>query len=136
MDGNKSDFLVAKSYLVHNTEFTEVFAQLVTIKGKPYIGLQRKCFRSEEEKELNHQIQKSILIPIEAWNTVISQASPVLLKEAKRIQKNPNIQQLENSILSHLKKVQANNGMQTVLIWKIFAGDFYFCANLILFNHS
>jgi len=116
MDGNKSDFLVAKSYLVHNTEFTEVFAQLVTIKGKPYIGLQRKSFRSEEEKELNHQIQKSILIPIEAWNTVISQASPVLLKEAKRIQKNPNIQQLENSILSHLKKVQANNGMQTVLI--------------------
>ena len=116
MDGNKSDFLVAKSYLVHNTKLTEVFAQLVTIKGKPYIGLQRKSFRSEEEKELNHQIQKSILIPIEAWNTVISQASPGLIREAKRIQQNPNIQQLENSILNQLKKVQANlnNGMQTV----------------------
>ena len=117
MDGIKNDFLAVKSYLVHNTEFSEVFAQLVTIKGKPYIGLHRNSFRSEEEKENNHQIHKSILIPIEAWNTVINQASPGLLKEAKRIQKNPNIQELENSILNQLKKVQANqvsfNGMQT-----------------------
>ena len=113
MDGIKNDFVAVKSYLVHKTEFTEVFAQLVTIKGKPYIGLQRKSFRSEEEKELNHQIQKSILIPIEARKTVISQASPGLLRKAKRIKKDPSIQQLENSILNQLKKVQANNGMQT-----------------------
>ena len=112
MDGNKSDFLVAKSYLVHNTKLTEVFNQLVIIKGKPYIGLQRKSFRSEQDKENNHQIQKSNLLPIEAWNTVISQTSSGLLKEAKRIKKVPSIQQLENSILTQLK----NNGMQTVLI--------------------
>ena len=91
-------------------------AQLVTIKGKPYIGRQRNSYRSEEEKENNHQFHKSILIPIEAWNTVISQASPGLLREVQRIQKNPNIQELENSILKHLKKVQANplsiNGME------------------------
>ena len=117
MDWIKNEFLVVKSYLVHNTKLSEVCAQLVTIKGKAYIGLERNSYRSEEEKENNHQIHKSILIPIEAWNTVVSQASPGLLKEAKRILKNPNIELLENSILNQLKKVQAKlvsfNGMQT-----------------------
>ena len=123
MDGNKSEFLVVKSYLVHNTKLSEVCAQLVTIKGKPYIGLQRNSYLSEEEKENNRQVHKSILIPIEAWNTVICQASPGLLKEAQRIQPKPAVKEPKNSILHHLKKVDAqvqmtpqiqvlNNGMQ------------------------
>ena len=82
-------------------------AQLVTIKGNPYIGLQRNSYLSEEEKENNHQVHKSILIFIEAWNTVICQASPGLLREVKRIQPKPAVNEPKNSILHHQKKVDA-----------------------------
>ena len=126
MDGNKNEFVVLKSSLVHITKLSEVCAQLVTIKGKPYIGLQRNSDRSEEAKENNHQIHKSILVPIEAWNTVICQAAPGLQKELDRIQPKVTIKEPKNSILKHLKKLQTknpllNNGMQTVLL----------CLNLI-----
>ena len=37
---NKQDeFLTHKNFKVHNTEFTDVCAQLVTINGKIYVGL-------------------------------------------------------------------------------------------------
>ena len=38
MDGNKSEFIVVKSFRVHNIKLSEVCAHLVTIKGKPYIA--------------------------------------------------------------------------------------------------
>ena len=52
MEGNKSEFFVVKPYLVHNTKLREVCAQLVTIKGKPYIGLQRNSYLSEEKRKI------------------------------------------------------------------------------------
>ena len=39
---NKEEFLTLKNFQVHNTQYTEVFAQLVTINGMIYVGLQRK----------------------------------------------------------------------------------------------
>ena len=39
---NKEQFLTRKNFKVHNTQYTEVFAHLVTINGKIYVGLQRK----------------------------------------------------------------------------------------------
>ena len=45
---NKQDeFLTLKNFKVHNTEFTDVCAQLVTINGKIYVRLQRKSYFEE-----------------------------------------------------------------------------------------
>ena len=41
---NKEEFLTLKNFQVHNTQYTEVFAQLVSINGKIYVGLQRKSY--------------------------------------------------------------------------------------------
>ena len=111
MDGNSNDFQVVKSYIVHFTRLTEVQCQLVLIKGEPYIGLHRQRALNEDELEPEKLRHKSILIPLEAWNAVIRQASPGLVKAAEQISeaKTPS-KESTNSILNHLtrapKKVQ------------------------------
>ena len=76
---NKEEFLTLKNFKVHNTQYTEVFAQLVTINGKIYMGLQRKSYYEDK----NNPRLKSILLPIEAWTTFVSQAVPTLDKAIK-----------------------------------------------------
>ena len=77
---NKQDeFLTLKNFKVHNTEFTEVCAQLVTINGKFYVGPERKSYFEDK----NNPRLKSILLPIEAWTTFVTQAIPTLDKAIK-----------------------------------------------------
>ena len=45
---NKEEFLTLKNFKVHKTQYTEVFAQLVTINGKIYVGLQRKSYYGDQ----------------------------------------------------------------------------------------
>ena len=76
----KSDeFLTLKNFIVDNTEYTDVFAQLVTINGKIYVGLQRKSYFEDK----NNPRLKSILLPIEAWTTFVTEAIPTLDKAIK-----------------------------------------------------
>ena len=100
MDGNSADFQVKKSFLVHNPKLAEVYAELVTINGTPYIGLKRKSFKTEEESNAGqNQSIKSILLPVQAWSTVVNQASPQLVKEAlKLLPKTPPPKVAKNSI--------------------------------------
>ena len=77
---NKQDeFLTLKNFKVHNAEFTDVCAQLVSINGKIYVGLQRKSYFEDK----NNPRLKSILLPIEAWTTFVTQAIPTLDKAIK-----------------------------------------------------
>ena len=74
---NKQDeFLTLKNFKVHNTEFTDVCAHLVTINGIIYVGLQRKSYY---EDKYNLRL-KSILIPIDARTTFLTQAIATLDK--------------------------------------------------------
>ena len=66
---NKQDeFTTLKNFKVHNTEFTDVCAQLLTINGKIYVGLQRKSYFEDK----NNPRLKSILLPTEAWTTFVT----------------------------------------------------------------
>ena len=117
MDGNSNDFQLVKSYIVHFTRLTEVHCQLVLIKGVPYIGLHRQKALNEDELEAEKLQHKSILIPLEAWNAVIQQASPGLVKAAEQLAvvKTPS-KESKNSILNHLtrapKKAQPKGPIQ------------------------
>ena len=56
----KSDqFLTLRNFKVHYTAFTDECAQLVTINGKFYVGLQLKCYFEDK----NNPRLKSILLP-------------------------------------------------------------------------
>ena len=71
--------LPLRNFKVHNTEFTDVCAQLVTINGKIYAGLPGKSYYDDK---INPRL-KSILRPIEAWTTFVTQAIPTLDKAIK-----------------------------------------------------
>ena len=60
-------FLTLKHFKDNNTEFTDVCAQIVTIIGKLYVGLQRKSYFEDQ----NNPRLRSILHPIEAWTTFV-----------------------------------------------------------------
>ena len=59
---NKQEFLTLKNFKLHNTEITDVCAQLLTQNGKIYVGVQRKSYFDEKY----NRRRKSILLPIEA----------------------------------------------------------------------
>ena len=76
----KSDeFLTLNNFKVHNTEFTDVCAQILTLNGKIYVGLQRTSYL----EDTNNPRLKSILLPIEAWTTFVTQGIPTLDKAIK-----------------------------------------------------
>ena len=79
IQNKQEEFLTLKNFKVHNTEFTDVCAQLVTSNGKIYVGLQCKSYFENK----NNPRLKSILIPIEAWTTFVTQAIPTLDKAIK-----------------------------------------------------
>ena len=56
-----------------------MFAQVVTINGKIDVGLQLKSYYEDQ----NNPKLTSILLPIEAWTTFVSQALPTLDNEIK-----------------------------------------------------
>ena len=72
-------FLRLKKFKVHNTEFSDVCAQLVTITGKTYAGLQRKSYFDDK----NNPRLKRFHLPIEAWTTFMTQAIPTIDKAIK-----------------------------------------------------
>ena len=76
---NQDEFHTLMNFKVHNTEFTNVCAQLLTINGKFYVCLQRKSYLEDK----NNPRLKSILLPIEAWTTFVTQAIPTLDKAIK-----------------------------------------------------
>ena len=59
-----------------------MFAQLVTINGKIYVGLQRKSYYDDK----NIQGSWASYLPIDAWTTFVSQAVPRLDKAIKEQQ--------------------------------------------------
>ena len=67
---NNDEFLTLKNCKVHHTEYTDVLAQLVTINGNIYVGLQRKSYYEDK----NNPRLKNILLPIEAWSRFVRQA--------------------------------------------------------------
>ena len=56
----QDEFLTLKNFKDHNTEFTDVCAELVTINGKIFVGLQRKCYFEDK----NNPRLKSIVIQV------------------------------------------------------------------------
>ena len=81
---NQDEFVTLKNFKVHNTQYTEVFAHLVTINGKIYVGLQRKSYNMYK----TNPSLKSILLPIEAWTTIVSQEVTMLDKAIKEYHAN------------------------------------------------
>ena len=71
IQNKQDDFLTLKNFKIRNSEYTDVCAQLVTINGKTYVGLQRKSYF---EDKYNPRL-KSILLPIEAWTTFVTQGN-------------------------------------------------------------
>ena len=76
---NKEEFLTVKNFKVHHTQYIKVFAELVTIKGKIYMGLQPKSYYEDKS---NPRL-KRILLPNEAWTTFARQGVPTLDKALK-----------------------------------------------------
>ena len=73
------DFVTLETFKIHKRRYSEVFAELVTIKDKLYGGLQRKCnFESLSDPKI-----KSIYLPVEAWVTLQKQAAPRIEKTIK-----------------------------------------------------
>ena len=73
------DFVTLETFKIHKTRYSEVFAELVTIKDKLYVGLQRKCYF----ESLSDPKTKSIYLPLEAWATLQTQAAPSIEKAIK-----------------------------------------------------
>ena len=61
---NKDEFVKMKDSLIHHTQYTDVFLEVVTINEKLYVGLQRTSYFEDEPR------LKIILVPIEAWTTL------------------------------------------------------------------
>ena len=110
---NKEEFLTLKNFKVHNTQYTEVFAQLMTINGKIYVGLQRKSYYEDQ----NNPKLKSILLPIEAWTTFVSQAVPTLDKAIKEHHSTHPPPPTETTTT---KKRLFSNGNLTLIIFPLF----------------
>ena len=66
--------MTGNNWKVHYTECTEVVGQLVTINEKFYVGLLRNSYYDYMYKPR----LKSILLPIEALTTFLTQAVPTL----------------------------------------------------------
>ena len=66
------EFVSHKNFKVDNTEFTDVYPKIETNIGKTYVGLQRKSYF---EDKINPRL-KSILLPVEAGTTFLTQAIP------------------------------------------------------------
>ena len=73
------DFVTLETFKTHKTRYSEVFAELVTIKDKLYVGLQRKCYF----ESLSEPKTKSIYLPLDAWATLQTQAAPSIEKAIK-----------------------------------------------------
>ena len=90
---NTEEFLNLKNGKVHQSELTEVFAQLGKITEQIYIGLQRESYYEDKDNwSLMH-----ILILIEAWITFLTEAEPRLdkaMKEEKAKKRGPSYTQI------------------------------------------
>ena len=80
-----------------------MFAELVTIKYKLYVGLQRKGYF----ESLSDPKTKSIYLPVEAWATLQTQAAPSMEKAIKEHKATPTAWTETNKG----KKGQYNNGV-------------------------
>ena len=97
------DFVTLETFKIHKTRYSEVFAELVTIKDKLYVGLQRKCYF----ESLSDPKTKSIYLPVEAWATLQMQAAPSIEKAIKAHKVTPTARTETNK----RKKRAYNDGM-------------------------
>ena len=126
---NKEEFFTLKNFKVHNTQYTEVFAQLVTINEKIYVGLQRTSYYEDK----NNPRLKSILLRIEAWTTFVSLAVPSLAKAIKEHQSTHPPRPTETTTT---RKRPYSNGILTLIIFPLFhfrTFSFYFSITHYLF---
>ena len=127
MDGS-GDFVTVKSLKVHFTKRGKVCAQLLTINGEPYIGLQRttECYNPDGESGLEDTkpYVKSIYLPVPAWDLLVKQALPQLFKEARQIRQpaksvDPSKEVLktpQNPWTKAVKRSYPNNGIVYFLL--------------------
>ena len=97
------DFVTLETFKIHKTGYSEVFAELVTIQDKLYVGLQRKCYF----ESLRDPKTKSIYLQVEAWATLQTQAAPSIEKEIKAQKVTPPARMQTNKG----KKRAYNDGM-------------------------
>ena len=76
---DNKEFLTLNNFQVDYIQYTEVFAQFLTINRKIYVALQRKSYYEDQ----NNTKLKSILLPIEAWTSFVSKAVLSLDKAIK-----------------------------------------------------
>ena len=97
------DFVTLETFKIDKTRYSEVFAELVRIKDKLYVGLQRKC----DFESLSDPKTKSIYLPVEAWATLQTQGAPSIEKAIKEHKVTPTARTETNKG----KKRPYNNGM-------------------------
>ena len=69
-----------KNSLIHHTQYKHLFMEMVTINEILYVGLQRTRYYEGQPRP------KSILVPVEAWPTLVTVAVPVIEKTIKEHQ--------------------------------------------------
>ena len=65
---------VIKLHLIHQTQTSEVRAQIIYIDNNNYIGLQRKYYSTEQFTER----VKGVYLPVEAWEKFLKETLPLL----------------------------------------------------------
>ena len=91
---NQAEFNSIKSILVHNTEYTDVTAEITTINQAVYVGLKRTSYYFEDKGREEPQT-KSILIPLLAWRVLLNQVVPRLEETLKPLERQQQQKQKE-----------------------------------------
>ena len=73
------DFVALKTFKIHMRRYTEVFAELVPIKEKLSVGLQRKRYL---ETLSNHKTT-SIYVTFEAWETLRTETATSIWRPSR-----------------------------------------------------
>ena len=97
------DFGTLDTFKMHNRRYSAVFPDLVTIKDKLYVGLQRKCYL----ECLSDLKTKSIYLTVEALATLQTQTAPCIEKGIKHDNETPSARTESNKG----KKGAYKNGM-------------------------
>ena len=103
-------FTTLNSIRVQLTRKTEVFAQILDINGRLYIGLQRTSYQKNAQG-LEEPRQKSIFLPFTAWKHLASNVSPTLVQQVEHLEeqrKTLALKQEESATAPAEKRKKAN----------------------------
>ena len=112
MDGSQSVFEKLKAFVVHQTNYTTVTLQVVTINEKLYIGFERVTINHRDQTEPPRT--KSIFIPVEAYERLLQDKLP---KVRQVLQSHQNRVKLQEKLLRAPKKRALENGIFTFLLF-------------------